>query len=360
MSSSAPHGSGHLDTSWIPLGNAQVVDWKYLGRSASARGATAWLGRVEGEPVLVRTWTSDAATSYEFAFLAHEQLYGMLVITTSRPEPSRLRLEASLEVEGRLGYVDASEFVEHPRTGLHGGTVRTFDVHLGRIAAERIGNLSTHEAEILEYAPESALATQCGRWIQSVLAAVRAELLDGEDGEERSAAPSAAPSAPSPLPVPAAPSRQAVAPTSLPPSSSLRRTREPEPVPAPVMERARPDPVMERPRPEPKLPEPKPAAPEPKRRGLDKLLASTSSGESWELTDAETYIGRSKQCAVVLKSQRVSRKHASITREEDGFFINDLGAANGIWAGTEKIERERIEDGSEYIIGDVLVTFHHG
>ena len=47
-----------------------------------------------------------------------------------------------------------------------------------------------------------------------------------------------------------------------------------------------------------------------------------------------------------------------VRREPDGFYINDLGAANGIWSGTEKVDRQLILDGSEYIIGDVVLTFN--
>jgi hypothetical protein len=91
--------------------------------------------------------------------------------------------------------------------------------------------------------------------------------------------------------------------------------------------------------------------------GVGKLNCTTNQGESFEITSEETFIGRSKQCAIVLKSQRVSRKHACVTKEADGFYINDLGAANGIWAGSEKIDREKIETGDEFIVGDVVLTF---
>src|SRR5262249_29602022 len=73
--------------------------------------------------------------------------------------------------------------------------------------------------------------------------------------------------------------------------------------------------------------------PERKSRGEEcpeKIVCTTNTGETFDITGQETYVGRSKQCAIILKSQRVSRKHACITREADGFYINDLGAANGI------------------------------
>jgi FHA domain len=349
---------------WIPLGSAQLVDWKHLNRPQSARGATAWTARVGHEPVLLRSWSNESTTFYEFYFLAHEGLTGTMVVSSSRPEPTRLRLKATIDVEGRLGYSDIVEFQEHPLTGLHGSTIRSIEVSEGELRTERIHTLTSAEAEILEYAPESALLTTCGWWIHSVLEAVRAQVLDGEEPMEHvSASPRS-----SQLrlhrerPVARADSRldeeEEEEEEALPPPPPPKKERPPTPKP-----NSRKQETLEGPNDEVRVKKLTPEPVEPPRakdKGSKKkmvLIASTNTGDTWEISDPETFIGRSKQCAIVLKSQRVSRKHATITMEDDGFYINDLGAANGIWAGTEKIDREKIEDGSEYIIGDVLVTF---
>ncbi len=351
---------------WLPLGSAQIIDWKYLGFSAASRGATAWTGRVGGEPVLLRTWSSDNTTTFEFNFLSYEELAGSIVVTTDRSEPARLRLEVSIDVDERLGYTDALELVEHSRTGLHGATVRTVDARLGPTLDDLIDPPLAVDAEILEYAPESALGTSCGLWIAQMLSAVKARLLDGDAPAEAAAIAAHAPQArlepPEPQAQLAPPEPEPAYEPEPMPEEDLEPEFEPEPTPVPEPEPQRRDkPAARRTRdsidpPPRKAPRPPPPEPE----SPDKLLATTNTGDSWEVVDEETFIGRSKQCAIVLKSQRVSRKHASVTRDDDGFYINDLGAANGIWAGTEKIDRERIEHGAEYIIGDVLMTFHHG
>lgn len=384
---------GSRESAWLPLGSAQVIDWKYLGRPASARGAAAWITRIDGEPLLLRTWTNEATSYFEFQFLAFEDLSGTVVVSTSRPDPSRLRVQVTVDVPGRLGYSDQCELLEHPRTGLYGATLRTVDVTQGDLDPAKVAPLTAAAAEIFEYAPESALHTGCGEWFSSVFAAIRTQLLDGEEepAAPRPAKPASVP-APAPLPPKAStgalPKKEPAAPTPLRSVASAPELEldddgpdddddEPAaPAPAPVSPPKAAATGQGAPRrvretveaPAPSIPagkgevrrEPLPPA-EPARgkkpSGAGKLRASTNTGESWDLEDQETFIGRSKQCAVVLKSQRVSRKHASITREDDGYFINDLGAANGIWVGTEKIDREKIEDGSEYIIGDVLVTF---
>ena len=70
---------------------------------------------------------------------------------------------------------------------------------------------------------------------------------------------------------------------------------------------------------------PIPAPPPPVQPADDidksrRLFAATNTGDSWEVTDEETYIGRSKQCTIGLKSQRVSRKHASCTTRARWFL----------------------------------------
>ncbi|MCA9554530.1 MAG: hypothetical protein KC933_31130, partial [Myxococcales bacterium] len=195
---SAPH-TPH----WLPLGSAQIIDWKYLGLAAASRGATAWAGRVGGESVLLRTWSSENTTYFEFAFLAFEDLAGTVVITTDRSEPARLRLEVNVDVEGRLGYTDALELVEHSRTGLHGATLRTVDARLGPSLDDLVEPPTSGDAEILEFAPESALGTSCGRWLNQLLAGVKTRLLEGEAPELAASQALQAPPAPAPAPAPA-------------------------------------------------------------------------------------------------------------------------------------------------------------
>lgn len=306
---------------WIPLGSAQLFDWKQLERPSSAPGATAWVARLGPETLLIRTWCKESTTFFEFFFLTRPELNGTMVVLAERPEHTRLRLRITLEADGVLNYTEECEYAEHPRTGLYGQLTRKTELVEGQLSLPTSPN-AVH-AEIFEYAPESALHTDAGTWIFELFAA----MLRGLDAE-------AAPPAPAPSLVDPIPSPHPIQSTRGP--SLPREQSVPKQVVAPA-----------------------PVSPDSQPSRLPPMTISTNSGEQWEVTDDETYIGRSKQCTIVLKSQRVSRKHASITREADGYYINDLGAANGIWAGTEKINRERIVSGAEYIIGDVLLAFHY-
>ena len=70
-------------------------------------------------------------------------------------------------------------------------------------------------------------------------------------------------------------------------------------------------------------------------------------------------IGRGHDCDLLLPSGRVSRQHARVTREGDGFFIEDLGTSEGVFQGNHpisKISRQhRIKDGEQFSLGTVLV-----
>jgi hypothetical protein len=61
-------------------------------------------------------------------------------------------------------------------------------------------------------------------------------------------------------------------------------------------------------------------------------------------------IGRGRHCDLVIDSAKVSREHAVIRGEVDGWWIEDLGSSNGTWFAQARIERRRIVDGDEYFV----------
>jgi len=72
-------------------------------------------------------------------------------------------------------------------------------------------------------------------------------------------------------------------------------------------------------------------------------LLATVSGDRF-------VIGRGRHCDLVIDSAKISREHAAIQREPDGWWIEDLGSSNGTWFRRARIERRRIEHGDEYLI----------
>lgn len=335
---------GSPPRSWLPLGSAHLVDWNHLGHTPAPRGATAWVTALAGgDPALVRTWTEETVTCFEFWVLNHQALTGRLTLQVTRPEPVRVNVRSELEVPGHIRYETLSELVEHPRTSLVGNRLREIDIREGNFDPSSTPHLTATQTEIFEFAPESALRTDCGDWLLAVLEGVRGHVVNTSEAPAEG--------------VPAAPQPRRVITDSKLISTPPPEEHEPY-RPSPSRDLSEPVAIDPRPPARPSTVTPAPVAPVAAvAPASSRLFATTNGGDSWEFTDEETYIGRSKQCAVVLKSQRVSRKHASVTREGNRWFINDLGAANGIWMAANKIEREEIEDGAQYIIGDVLLTF---
>ncbi len=80
------------------------------------------------------------------------------------------------------------------------------------------------------------------------------------------------------------------------------------------------------------------------------LYVVGEGGEIDKVSKDRFLIGRGKHCDLVVDSAKVSREHAAIVREPDGWYLEDLGSANGTWFQRARIDRRRIENGDEYFI----------
>jgi hypothetical protein len=87
----------------------------------------------------------------------------------------------------------------------------------------------------------------------------------------------------------------------------------------------------------------------PEEEGLQ-LYLMMEGGEMDRVVKDRFVIGRGKHCDFVINSGKVSREHAQIMREDDGFYIEDLGSSNGTWFNKQRIKRRKLEDGDEYYI----------
>ncbi len=81
------------------------------------------------------------------------------------------------------------------------------------------------------------------------------------------------------------------------------------------------------------------------------------AGQEVASTGAPTVIGRADDCAVVLKDSRISRRHARIEWEGNGFRLLDMGSANGIYVGKERVAELRLSHGLKFRIGGTEFEF---
>ncbi|MCE9666805.1 FHA domain-containing protein [Myxococcus stipitatus] len=68
-------------------------------------------------------------------------------------------------------------------------------------------------------------------------------------------------------------------------------------------------------------------------------------------------IGRGPNCDLMVKSARVSREHAAVLREGEDLFIEDLRSSNGTWFADNRITRQKVSDGDEFLLGGIRITF---
>ncbi len=87
------------------------------------------------------------------------------------------------------------------------------------------------------------------------------------------------------------------------------------------------------------------------------LIAQTGplAGQRWPLLKEELLIGRGQDCDIVVSDRQVSRHHARVGRDRDGYFIEDLGSKNGTHLnGTLVSGRVRMQDGDLVQVALVL------
>jgi pSer/pThr/pTyr-binding forkhead associated (FHA) protein len=76
------------------------------------------------------------------------------------------------------------------------------------------------------------------------------------------------------------------------------------------------------------------------------------------ITDETFSIGRESNNNLVLRDPHVSRHHALITRQQGGYWIEDLKSQNGtLLDGRVRIERKQLNAGDQFLIGDTRVAF---
>lgn len=86
------------------------------------------------------------------------------------------------------------------------------------------------------------------------------------------------------------------------------------------------------------------------------VLAGPDLARSFAL-GARSTLGRSDECDVVLRDRSISRKHALLVREEQGWFVQDLGSTNGVTKNGQRGERFELLDGDEFRLGDLPLRF---
>ena len=89
------------------------------------------------------------------------------------------------------------------------------------------------------------------------------------------------------------------------------------------------------------------------------LYVTTTDGRisSFQLLKQETTMGRSKENDIVLLDHTVSRKHAKITKTDQGHLLSDLGSFNGTVVNETLIQSALLNHEDIIKIGLNTLTF---
>jgi len=91
---------------------------------------------------------------------------------------------------------------------------------------------------------------------------------------------------------------------------------------------------------------------------LNGLRASLrGAGSQWELRDVVTVIGRSRRCDIVIDDPNVSRQHAEVRRQEDGYVVRDLGSTNGLRLNRRDVKQATLTHGDRIELGTTELLF---
>ena len=84
------------------------------------------------------------------------------------------------------------------------------------------------------------------------------------------------------------------------------------------------------------------------------------TGEQIVLTEYLVTFGRLPECTISFDDSNVSRQHAEIRPEGDGFVLIDLGSTNGTKVNGGRVTRHRLVDGDRITLGATDVEFRAG
>ena len=88
------------------------------------------------------------------------------------------------------------------------------------------------------------------------------------------------------------------------------------------------------------------------------LQTADGSRERLPLLKQRVVIGRSRESDIVLPDKWLSRRHAEIRQDDDGYYLSDLGSRNGTLLNGDRVrEPQRLRPGDVIKLGEYVLTF---
>ena len=100
-----------------------------------------------------------------------------------------------------------------------------------------------------------------------------------------------------------------------------------------------------------------PPAPEPEPVPPPVTFSLAFGGKPHALAKPNVVLGRSKEADIRVPDENVSRRHAEVRLEDDGYWIVDLGSMNGTIVNGKRVDRARLKDDDRIILGSTEIVF---
>jgi pSer/pThr/pTyr-binding forkhead associated (FHA) protein len=94
--------------------------------------------------------------------------------------------------------------------------------------------------------------------------------------------------------------------------------------------------------------------------GLLVVKRGPNIGSRFALDADVVAAGRHPQSHIFLDDITVSRRHAEIVRDPDGYTVRDAGSLNGTYLNRERVESAKLKEGDELQIGTFKLVFLTG
>lgn len=89
-----------------------------------------------------------------------------------------------------------------------------------------------------------------------------------------------------------------------------------------------------------------------------KVVHGNNAGREYRLSEEEVFVGRGRECRVVVDDTRASRRHARLVRLDDVYWIEDLQSTNRTYVNGAVVKSiRRLNDRDRIRVGDTQFVF---